>query len=106
MVAGYDCANERSNIFEFLGNCPQFDVVWPTQTVQQHIEFFARLKGLPSSQIRATCRSIAAAVGLGSESVYQRNAGALSGGMRRRLSIAMSLIGSPAVLIMDEPTTG
>ena len=106
LVAGYDCAFERNTIFESLGNCPQFDVVWTGQSVQHHLEFFARLKGLPSSMVKSTAHSIATAVGLGSPSVYQRKAGQLSGGMRRRLSIALSLIGSPSVLILDEPTTG
>mmetsp|Transcript_9216 Transcript_9216/g.26324 ORF Transcript_9216/g.26324 Transcript_9216/m.26324 type:complete len:1722 (+) Transcript_9216:124-5289(+) len=106
MVSGYDSALERISVFERLGNCPQFDVVWATQSVGTHLEFFARLKGLPGNQVKEVARAIAEAVGLGSLEVYSRNAGALSGGMRRRLSIAMSLIGSPSVLILDEPTTG
>jgi ABC-type multidrug transport system ATPase subunit len=106
LVAGYDCAVERISVFERLGNCPQFDVVWQTRSVQRHLEFFARLKGLPGDKVKSAAKSIAEAVGLGSPEVYRRNAGALSGGMRRRLSIAMSLLGSPAVLVLDEPTTG
>ena len=106
LVAGYDSASQRAHVAEHLGNCPQFDVVWSGQTVQEHIEFFAKLKGLSHSKVKGAARAIASAVGLGAPSVYQRPAGNLSGGMRRRLSLAMSLIGSPSVMILDEPTTG
>jgi ABC-type multidrug transport system ATPase subunit len=106
LVAGYDCDFEKISVFERLGNCAQFDVVWGGRSVQYHVEFFASLKGLPKGEVKKAARDVASAVGLGTDEVYQRNAGALSGGMRRRLSIAMALIGSPAVVILDEPTTG
>jgi ABC-type multidrug transport system ATPase subunit len=106
MVSGYDVMTERINVFERLGNCPQFDVIWPGRTVENHLLFFARLKGLPRSKVYDAAQSIATAVGLGAPAVYHRNAGDLSGGMRRRLSIAISLIGAPKVLLLDEPTTG
>jgi len=106
LVAGYDCKHEKISVYERLGNCAQFDVVWRSQSVQRHLEFFAGLKGLPQSERKAIARAIADAVGLGSEDLYTRSAGSLSGGMRRRLSIGMALIGSPSVVILDEPTTG
>jgi ABC-type multidrug transport system ATPase subunit len=106
MVSGYDVSTERIQVFESLGNCPQFDVIWPSMTVKEHLVFFAKLKGIPRSDIPSACLDIATAVGLGAKEVYNRNAGALSGGMRRRLSIAISLVGAPSVFVLDEPTTG
>jgi ABC-type multidrug transport system ATPase subunit len=106
LIAGYDVSSETISVFERLGNCPQFDIVCPTETVQRHLEFFALLKGLPMKQVKHIAQSIAIAVGLGTPAVYHRAASELSGGMRRRLSIAISLIGAPAVLLLDEPTTG
>jgi ABC-type multidrug transport system ATPase subunit len=106
LVSGYDVSCERIAVFERLGNCPQFDVIWPKVTVKEHLVFFAKMKGLPRDKVQEACQSIASAVGLGAVEVYNRNAGALSGGMRRRLSIAISLLGAPSCLVLDEPTTG
>lgn len=89
-----------------LGNCPQFDIIWKNLSVRHHIEIFAGLKGIPRRKIGVEARSIATAVGLGASNVYEQEAGKMPGGMRRRLSMAMSLIGSPSVILLDEPSTG
>ncbi len=104
LVSGYDVRSEKLKACESLGNCPQFDKIWSFLSVQNHLEFFARLKGIPD--VKETAKAIADAVGLGAPEVYTRHAGNLSGGMRRRLSIAISFVGAPNVLLLDEPTTG
>jgi energy-coupling factor transporter ATP-binding protein EcfA2 len=106
LVTGYDCDFEKISVFERLENYAQFDVVWGGHSVQHHVKFFASLKGLPKGEVKKAATDVASPVGLGTDEVYQRNVGALSGGMRRRFSIAMALIGSHAVVILNEPTTG
>lgn len=99
LISGFDVSTELAQVYERLGNCPQFDIVWNNQSVQRHLEFYARLKGIDNPNQAA--KDIADAVGLGASDVYTRESGALSGGMRRRLSIAVSLLGSPECLLLD-----
>ena len=106
LVGGYDVSCEKTSVFERLGNCAQFDVIWPTLSVMEHLVFFSELKGLNRKEARHAAQEMANAVGLGSVEVFKREAGHLSGGLRRRLSIACALLGSPDVFLLDEPTTG
>ncbi|GAB2289622.1 hypothetical protein Dimus_023931 [Dionaea muscipula] len=93
-----------SNIRKIIGVCPQFDILWRQLTGEEHLELFANIKGLPSHSIRMNVHKSLAEVGLTSSAKVR--AGSYSGGMRRRLSVAIALLGDPKVVILDEPTTG
>ncbi|KAK9828716.1 hypothetical protein WJX72_001692 [[Myrmecia] bisecta] len=87
-----------------MGVCPQFDVLWDSLTGREHLLLFAAIKGLPPSKCAAEADELLDSVRL-LDAADQR-AAAYSGGMRRRLSVAIALLGQPKVLFLDEPTTG
>jgi ATP-binding cassette subfamily A (ABC1) protein 3 len=100
-IQGLDIETQMVAIRKTIGCCPQHDILWEQLTVHQHLETFARLKGLDP----ATCVAAKIAeVGL-TEKVLTK-AGELSGGMKRKLSLCMALIGEPTVVFLDEPTSG
>ncbi|KAL7222981.1 hypothetical protein ACSBR1_024627 [Camellia fascicularis] len=93
-----------SNIRKIIGVCPQFDILWDALSGREHLHLFARIKGLPPASIESVAQKSLAEVKL-TEAAKTR-AGSYSGGMKRRLSVAIALIGDPKLVILDEPTTG
>lgn len=86
--------------------CPQFDALFPKMTVLQHLKFYAQIRGL-NWGAKATKEHIDAIVhllGLGKHK--NKAATELSGGYKRRLSLALAMIGYPKVMMVDECTTG
>jgi ABC-type multidrug transport system ATPase subunit len=95
----------KKKLYQELGVCPQFDCVWEELTVREHLLLYGRIKGLPQGKEALSVRNVAEMVGLDGDP-FNKLTRELSGGMRRRLSIAISLITNPRVLLLDEPTTG
>jgi ABC-type multidrug transport system ATPase subunit len=82
-----------------MGVCPQFDLVWPQLSVEEHLYFYARLKGIPEKIIKKQVEESMKEVKL--EKFAKFAASELSGGMRRRLSVAISLVGDPKIVFLD-----
>eukprot|EP00924_Labyrinthula_sp_SR-Ha-C_P016702 maker-scaffold_6-snap-gene-12.1-mRNA-1 protein AED:0.16 eAED:0.16 QI:0/0/0/1/1/1/3/0/2699 len=87
-----------------LGFCPQKDVLYPSLTVNEHLRFYGKLKGLSGSALDEAVKTSVENVGL-TEKVHVRSK-SLSGGMKRKLSLAISLLGDSKVIFVDEPTSG
>ncbi len=78
--------------------------LYPTLSVRENLDFFARLYGLPAGARQSRIAELLAATGL--DPFTDRPAGKLSGGMKQKLSLCASLLHDPDLLILDEPTTG
>eukprot|EP00850_Spirogloea_muscicola_P008456 SM000045S16201 [mRNA] locus=s45:178603:184208:+ [translate_table: standard] len=87
-----------------MGVCPQFDILWDSLSGREHLRLFALIKGLPSSQLHFETEDLLSRVRL--TEAANVPAGSYSGGMKRRLSVAVALIGDPEIVFLDEPTTG
>ena len=103
-VCGRSCVSETSEVKKLIGISPQETSVAENLTVTENLRLMCGIYGFSKEK---TASSIEAAVEmLGLEEYGNSRAKTLSGGWRRRLSIAMAMIGEPRVLFLDEPTLG
>jgi len=102
VLNGFDVATQPAKVRESISLTGQFAAVDEVLTGRENLELIAELRRLPGP--RRIADELLDRFGL--TEAGDRKAGTYSGGMRRRLDIAMSLIGRPAVLFLDEPTTG
>ncbi|KAF3781963.1 ABC transporter A family member 3 [Nymphaea thermarum] len=103
-IDGLNIQTDMDKIYMRMGFCPQYDIIWETLTGREHLLFYARLKNFKGSKLHQVVDQSLKTVNL--FGVGDRLAGKYSGGMKRRLSVAIALIGDPQVVYLDEPTTG
>ncbi len=89
---------------EKLGFMPQYPGLYPNFTVEKFMWYMASLKGLDKNTAKREIASVLEAMEL--DDIPRRRLGALSGGMKQRLTLASAVLGSPEILILDEPTAG
>ncbi|MEO3978427.1 ATP-binding cassette domain-containing protein [Streptomyces sp. CAU 1734] len=103
-VAGWDIAAERGRVRRAISLTGQFAAVDEKQTGEENLRMVARLHGMSRTTARRRAAELLERFGL--TGAARRRAETFSGGMRRRLDLAASLIGDPQVVFLDEPTTG
>jgi len=103
-VGGYDIETDMDRVHQIMGVCPQFDTLWDTLTPFETLLFYSRLKGATKKGEVDEAMGYLNQVGLtAAKNLLVKE---LSGGMKRRLSVAVALVGNPRVIFLDEPTTG
>jgi len=103
-VHGEDIFENPDYLRQNLGVCPQHDILFKALTPRDHLEMFASFKGTPSDKIKEQVDQILADLDLADQ--QHQLAETLSGGEKRKLSVAISLIGDSKVIMLDEPTSG
>jgi ABC-2 type transport system ATP-binding protein len=103
-VAGFDVIRDRSKVRRTISLTGQYAALDEMQTGQENLRMMGRLAGL--SRPAARQRAAELLTGFDLTEAGARQVGTYSGGMRRRLDLAASLVGRPSVIFLDEPSTG
>uniref|UniRef100_A0A4W4HDR5 ATP-binding cassette sub-family A member 2 n=1 Tax=Electrophorus electricus TaxID=8005 RepID=A0A4W4HDR5_ELEEL len=103
-IYGHDIRTEMERIRQNLGMCPQHNVLFDKLSVEEHLWFYSRLKGMAEEDICKEMDKMIEDLELSNKrhSLVQT----LSGGMKRKLSVAIAFVGGSRAVILDEPTAG
>jgi ABC-type multidrug transport system ATPase subunit len=89
---------------KLIGYCPQYNPIFESLTVQQNIEFFAEIKGIPRYCRAKLIDNVIDKLGL--KNHRKKASGTFSGGNKRKLSVAIAIVGNPPIILLDEPSAG
>ncbi|XP_055621731.1 cholesterol transporter ABCA5-like [Toxorhynchites rutilus septentrionalis] len=103
-VAGHSITINQDDAFKTLGYCPQHDALWKNITVREHLELYARIRGVSRKDLNRLVTTYL--TGLHISEHANKHTQHCSGGTRRKLSYAMAMVGAPKVVLLDEPSTG
>ena len=103
-VNGIDTYNNFDRISSCIGYCPQYEAIFNYLTVKENLEFFARIKGVKIKYLDQIVEAMISEMAL--DNYTNKISSNLSGGNRRKLSVAVSLLCNPQIILLDEPSTG
>lgn len=103
-VSGLNVQSSVRQVRRMVGYMPQKFSLYSDLTVEENLTFFARIQGFPRREMHQRIQEVAQQLNL--DSLFSREAGYLSGGMKQRLSLAVSILHKPTFLILDEVTAG
>ena len=103
-IGGHSVVHQSAEVHKIIGVCPQELALYPELSAMDNLVFFGRMAGLSSGDAKERSLAMLERVGLtgrGKDAVKK-----YSGGMKRRVNIAIALMGRPQMLFLDEPTVG
>ncbi|KAL4488927.1 hypothetical protein ABPG72_005714 [Tetrahymena utriculariae] len=103
-INGYDVSKELSQARTHIGYCPQFDALIENLTAREHLELYAAIKGIPFELRERLVKQKIVEMDL--TEFEHKLAGTYSGGNKRKLSVAIAMLGNPETVFLDEPSTG
>jgi len=103
-VAGFDVMKQPLEVKRRIGYLPEAPPLYPEMEVVEYLDFVARLKGIPRSEIKQRVDNVIQRCAIGD--VRTKLLGKLSKGYRQRVGLAQAIIHNPDVLVLDEPTAG
>lgn len=103
-IAGFDIQTNFKEARQMIGYCPQKDAIFPLLTVEEHLWFYAKIKGIPAALREQVVEKAILEMNL--KDHRTKPSGTLSGGNKRKLSVAMATIGNPPIILLDEPSAG
>eukprot|EP00744_Colponema_vietnamica_P001462 GILI01002420.1.p1 GENE.GILI01002420.1~~GILI01002420.1.p1 ORF type:complete len:1195 (+),score=422.18 GILI01002420.1:401-3586(+) len=103
-IAGKDVIANLPEARYKIGYCPQFDALLDLLTAREHLELYANIKGIPRDMMESVVNQSLRDMDL--EQYADRPAGGYSGGNKRKLSVAIAMVGGPPIVFLDEPSTG
>ena len=102
-ISEYSLIKEKSKIKPLIGVCPQENVVFGALKAEDNVEFVGRMHGMDSAVIKERMKVLLEKMNIAGR---KKPVKSFSGGMKRRLTLVMSLINEPEILFLDEPTAG
>ena len=103
-IGGYQVPKEMNQARMLIGYCPQFDAILENLTAKEHLELYAAVKGIPHEKRAKIIDKLLFDMNL--KQFENIPAGTYSGGNKRKLSVAMAMIGNPPIVFLDEPSNG
>ena len=103
-INGLNIIQNFDEVKLMFGYCPQFDAIFLYMTVYENLEFYSRIKGVAPEKLKDVVTAMIESMTL--TKYTDKVAGRLSGGNKRKLSVAISMICNPPIVLLDEPSTG
>lgn len=103
-LLGHDIESRNYDVMNEVGICPQVNPFWDDLTVTEHLKIYALLKGMSEASMGEIMNYLLDGLHLAEHK--DKKSSQLSGGNKRKLAVALSLIGGPTLQFLDEPSTG